>query len=478
MKKLVPRDPASRENHDHSSRWLRFIVGGCLIIVLVGLLRTWFHHDEAHDVSKEAQPPAANVKAHGVEHGQARLRQHNPGNGVEPTAEEVVAGKVIQFARSRRALVDGLAARSKVEVPDEVKRFFDVAEAGRWEELDAIFKSLSEAKSKETPLAEALKRLWPAILDTYGAAEVAHDWPAQKLLDYGHTVLDSLQPDTVYVGGTDPGRWIPALLSETSEGEHRVVMTQNALADGSYLDYLDLQYHDRIATLTQKEFEQAFQDNLADVQKRLAHDQQFPDEPKQIRPNENISDVEGRLQVSGPGMVLAIIERQLQTLMQKNPDLSFALEESFPLKSTYADATPLGPLMELRAQDAQTAFTPERAAQTLDYWNTATQRLLSDPEAVGSSETLKAYSHDASAQANLLAAHNYNTEAEQAYRLSSQLWPASPEPINALSDLLARNGRVDEARQLVDDFVRKNPDQSSAVKPIRKELTASPPPRQ
>jgi hypothetical protein len=35
----------------------------------------------------------------------------------------------------------------------------------------------------------------------------------------------------------------------------------------------------------------------------------------------------------------------MQTLLQKNPDLSFAMEESFPMSSTYAGAAPLGPIV-------------------------------------------------------------------------------------------------------------------------------------
>ena len=53
--------------------------------------------------------------------------------------------------------------------------------------------------------------MWQAVHETYGVAEVAHDWPAQKLLDYGQAVLDSLRPGMVYVGGTDAGRFIPTL---------------------------------------------------------------------------------------------------------------------------------------------------------------------------------------------------------------------------------------------------------------------------
>jgi hypothetical protein len=103
----------------------------------------------------------------------------------------------------------------------------------------------------------------------------------------------------VYVGGTDPGCFIPTLLNETSDGERHVVLTQNALADGTYLDYLGFLYGDRVKTLTKDDNQRAFQEYMADAQKRFEHDQQFPNEPKQLRPGEDVRFTEGRTQVSG-----------------------------------------------------------------------------------------------------------------------------------------------------------------------------------
>jgi hypothetical protein len=211
--------------------------------------------------------------------------------------------------------------------------------------------------------------------------------------------------------------------------------------------------------LSEEDSQRAFQDYLTDAQRRLAHDQQFPDEPKQIRPGEDISVIDNKVQVGGHIAVMSINERLLSTLMQKNPELSFALEESFPFKSTYGDAAPLGPIMELHASDGPGAFTAERAAQALDYWRTATQQLLADPEVADSPTALKSWSHNATAAANLLIAHNYSAEAEQAYRLSNQLWPGNVESAAALSDLLARTGRMEESQQLAEEFNRKFPGQ-------------------
>ena len=379
-----------------------------------------------------------------------------------PTAAETVTNKISQFSRNRRELVHAMARRDQIDVPTEVEEFFEAIEAGRWDEIEGLAKALHEALAG----TEAIK-LWHPIIEAWGAVQEAISWPPQKLLDYGNAVLGALRPGMVYVGGTDPGRWIPTLLTETSEGEHHIVLTQNAFADGSYLNYLDFLYGGRMASLTPEDSQRAFQDYRSDARQRLQHDQQFPDEPRQIPPGEDVSMVQNSVQFGGHTAVMAINERLLQTLMQKNPDSAFALEESSPLKGTYASAAPLGPIMELRAQGGQNALTADRATKALDYWRATTQQLLSDPEASNSLDTLRTYSHDATAQANLLASHNYNAEAEQAYNFASQLSPSNLEAVSGLSEILAKSGRTDQARQLLDDFARKNPAQRSEAETVR-----------
>jgi len=66
------------------------------------------------------------------------------------------------------------------------------------------------------------------------------------------------------------------MLNETSEGEHHVVLTQNALADGTYLDYVNFLYGDRLRTLNGDDSKRAFEDYMTDARKRLQHDQEFP----------------------------------------------------------------------------------------------------------------------------------------------------------------------------------------------------------
>ncbi len=454
--------------NDHESktrpkfRWIFLVAFALTLALLVALRRVEHSTKPALDVSP-AGAGLLGVSGNSTDTERSPQVARSTAVANAPTAEQVVADKFLRFTRSRREVAREMARRKGVEVPDAVERFFDALESGNWSEINSQFASLSKSSRQYEDSTSAdsprLDPVWCAVLDAYGVAEQVHEWPAQKLLDYGNAILDSLRPGMVYVGGTDNGRWIPTLLNETSDREPHVLITQNALADGRYVEYMNTLYGDRFATLTEADSQRAFQDYVVDAQRRLEHDMQFPDEPKQLRFGEEVTKVDGKVQVGGQVAVMAINEKLLQALMAKNPDLDFAVQESSPLRGTYADALPLGPLMELEARDGQDGFTPERATQSLDYWRGVAQQVFSDPEAMASTYTLKSYSHDTVSAANLLAAHNFLPEAEAGYRLAVRLWPGNPESIGGLADLLARDGRDAEARQLIASFYKDHPDQ-------------------
>jgi hypothetical protein len=203
------------------------------------------------------------------------LTRRSGSQPVAPTPEEIVTNKVNLFARNRREVVHAIARKFKLEVPDAVERFFDAVEAGRWDEIEGLAQALREDLSS----ADLIK-LWPPAHEAWGAVQEAGKWPAQKLLDYGNAILGSLRPGMIYVGGTDPGRWIPTLLNETSEGERHIVLTQNALADNTYLDYVTFLYGDRLSTLSNDDSTRVFQDYMTGAQERLRHDQEFPGRTK------------------------------------------------------------------------------------------------------------------------------------------------------------------------------------------------------
>jgi hypothetical protein len=464
---MINANPESSgpRNGFSQSRWTRFVVIGCVLVVLLALLSRRQRDDKpATDqaaATNSGSITVADSPAHKSGFGRARASASLP--GPDATAEEIVASKVLQFGRSRRELVREIARRTGKSIPSEVERFFDAIEAGDWDAIDAQWKVMAEHSgqyefSKEH--WEDLNPFWPSVLDAYGVAEQAHLWPAQKLLDYGNAILDSLRPGMVYVGGTDPGRWIPELLNDTSSSEQHIIVTQNAFADGRYVEFMQQLYGEHFSALTKEDSERAFSEYVTDVQKRLEHDRKFPDEPKQMRSGEDSKVVDGKVQVSGQAAVMAINEKLLQMLMAKNPDLSFAIEQSFPMKSTYENATLMGPIMELGVRDEQNALTRELAAQSVDYWRATTQQLLADPQA-DSEDVRMSYAKLALNQAALLLDRHYGAEAEQTYRLALDLAPSSVEAVVSYANLLADQNRVEEAIPIAEKAVQltANPDQ-------------------
>jgi tetratricopeptide (TPR) repeat protein len=235
-----------------------------------------------------------------------------------------------------------------------------------------------------------------------------------------------------------------------------VILTQNAFADARYQEYIRFLYGDRLQLPSQRDVDSAFQEYITDAQVRLEHDQRFPNEPKQIRGQEQLKNIDGKLQASGVDAVMDINERVLQFILEKNPSLSFALEESFPMKSTYEAARPLGPILELRAEDSRPAL--DQAQQTVEFWRDTASRLLQDSEASQSGEVLNTWSKMIVGQANLLAHNNQSTEAEEAYRLALQMAPRNTDAVIALSRHYENSARAEAARALVKEFAGRNPD--------------------
>ena len=84
-------------------------------------------------------------------------------------------------------------------------------------------------------------------------------------------IINSIPAGSIYFGGTDPGRGVPTAFCKSQvDGDPFFTLTQNALADGSYLDYLRAMYGGKIYTPTAEDSQRCFQEYMADAQRRLA----------------------------------------------------------------------------------------------------------------------------------------------------------------------------------------------------------------
>jgi hypothetical protein len=77
----------------------------------------------------------------------------------------------------------------------------------------------------------------------------------------GREIVKSVRPGSTYFGSTDSGRGLPtALCVSHDRAEPFFTLTQNALPDGRYLEYLREMYGARIRVPTADNSQRAFQE--------------------------------------------------------------------------------------------------------------------------------------------------------------------------------------------------------------------------
>ena len=179
---------------------------------------------------------------------------------------------------------------------------------------------------------------------------------------FGEDVIQSIPEGSIYFGGTDPGRFlITAMQKNQVAGDPFFTLTQNALADGTYLDYLRSMYGDKIYIPTARDAEKAFQNYTQDVQRRMQNGQ--------LKPGENIKvdQPSGRVQISGQVAVMEINGLLVKVIFDKNTNQEFYVEESFPLDWMYPYLEPHGIIFKLNRQPL-TALSDAIVRRDHDYW--------------------------------------------------------------------------------------------------------------
>jgi tetratricopeptide (TPR) repeat protein len=114
----------------------------------------------------------------------------------------------------------------------------------------------------------------------------------------------------------------------------------------------------------------------SDVQRRMQHDQEFPNEPRQIQPGEdvNVDPVSGKMEVSGQVAVMMINGLLCKVIFDNNPTNEFFVEESFPLPWMYPYETPFGVIMKIN-RDPLPQLTQEIFDRDHKFWSDYSTRL-------------------------------------------------------------------------------------------------------
>ncbi|HTJ00907.1 MAG TPA: M56 family metallopeptidase [Dongiaceae bacterium] len=381
------------------------------------------------------------------------------------------------------------------KMPPEFNAYFAAAARGDWPTVKKMFEDFEKHAPQYThPGQKDDPRLhgtaWEAVKETWGVLYALAESGEKYSAAFAQGIIDSIPPGSVYFGGTDPGRFLVTGMEKSQiQGDPFFLITQNALADGTYMDYVRHMYGEKLHLPTETETKQCFTDYTADAKHRL--------DTHQLKPGEDVTLVVGQVQVSGQVAVMAINGLIAKLIFDTNPDREFYIEESFPLDWMYPYLEPHGLIMKVNRQPL--GQMPDSVVQTdQDYWAKETRPMIGDwlredtsvAEVVAfvkktciqhdysgftgdrafleSADAQKMFSKLRSSIAGVYAWRAEHTQdagerdrmnraADFAFREAYALCPYSPETLSRYTTLLVKQNRKAEALTLAETAATLDP---------------------
>ncbi len=256
----------------------------------------------------------------------------------------------------------------------------------------------------------------------------------------------AMTTNAIFYGGTDPGRFVPTYMIYSARVREDVyLITQNALADHTYMSVMRDLYGDRIWIPSPPESQSAFQ--------RYVNEVRTGKRPR----NAELTFEEGRVQVSGALGVMEINGILAQMIFERNNwRHDFYVEESYVIPWMYPHLTPHGLIMKINRHPVP--LSDDILRQDLDFWDWYQRRLNSNRKFIRDIVARKSFSKLRSAIAGLYANRGLFPQAETAFQEARLLYPLSPEAnFRLVQEVLLRMNRLSECRQVISAFHRQDP---------------------
>ena len=304
---------------------------------------------------------------------------------------------------------------------------------------------------------------------------------------YGADMMRDMDPNAVYYGGTDPGRFVPTYMAFVEsqqpdrwkadwalrpEGTAKLghgfdrrdvtVITQNALCDTYYTTYIREQYDPRFRPTS-----------WTPLEKWLGRDTAYPKVPVTCVSNDELIDawdeyarwpqVAQRLQHGEPELrpgsndvfeINGIVAKKIFEANKK--DHTFYLEQSVPIAWMYPYLLPWHLIFKLNA-DPMDKLPDEAVAEDRKFWDAYSQKLLADGHFRIDSDATITFSKLAYWHADLYAWRKMDAEQEYFLRLSLKLCPQFQDSVRSLALLLLDQKRFQEALAVVQQAEADDP---------------------
>ena len=159
------------------------------------------------------------------------------------------------FSKLKEKQSQTLAAAAGEGISPEFQRFFDAATQGDWRTVTNMYASFKQRHPQySTTNSNSDIRLrtsyWGPVLEISLAYDYVADCEPKYTQIAVDDIVDSIPAGSVYFGGTDPGRGLPtAFCKSHADADPFFTLTQNALADATYLEYMRNTYGERAKLL-------------------------------------------------------------------------------------------------------------------------------------------------------------------------------------------------------------------------------------
>jgi len=431
---------------------------------------------------------------------------------VSPAGSQAVDLALARFATGKQEQVREFVRAMSIQVPSAVWSLFDAVRVDDWQtatnlaaRLDFLSGRFTNSAGAESLTPSLQTVIWSPISETIGAYDQFHNWDNRWLHRFGREIIESIPQGSIYFGGTDPGRFVISALCESQrEGKPFFTITQNQLADSTYLEYLRKIYGEKVQLPSDADMRKTLDAYITDAQERL--------QTGKLRAGEEVHVVDGRSQVSGIVSVMTINGMLAKLIQEKNPHKECFLEESYAIDWMYPCLVPHGLIFELR--DKPLSMLPtDSVSKDRAYWKRLTTEAVGDwvsekttvrnlcefAEKTYQSKNLEGFKGDVAFAKNAEAQkafgklrssiaglyiwradhandlderQRFESDAEMALKQSFALCPSSPEVVARYTKLLVDLKRSEDAFQISKTASRIDPE-SDYLKDVLHTLAAS-----
>lgn len=295
-----------------------------------------------------------------------------------------------QFIKAKHAEARSLASIETNPIPSKVWALFRAAERNDIKSEADIYAKLGETEYSPRTNHLVIEKLWDDLRDAIGrpnkkgfhqhysqpiwtpihevdaAIHLFHESNPKLIRRLGGEIADQIGTNCVLFTTTDVSRIAVLCVSGTQlEQRSSYAIALNALADGSYMEYLRRHLKQTWAIPTPQDSQYAFQEYMQEAQRRLSEFYRTNDSAVPYQEGNN------RLAVWDINAKLA------RSFVTNNPGREFYVTDASTADWMLPNLEPVGPIMRLHAEPLGIP-SPEIVQRDRNYWSRLIGEWLGD----------------------------------------------------------------------------------------------------